>query len=100
MQVCISLQIDNHASTLPLSFFAGRMPFLPPNQQRQSTKAVKVNRKTAPGKNEKKKKKVSDYKLGRRPRFAPRPYLSSQTLWRVESYAISRRRTMHVLSLF
>jgi len=32
-----SLQTDNHASTPPLSFFTGRMPFLPPNQQRQST---------------------------------------------------------------
>ena len=32
-----SRQIDNHASTPPLSFFTGRMPFLPPNQQRQST---------------------------------------------------------------
>jgi len=37
MQVCISLQTDNHASITPLSFFTGRMPFLPPNQQRQST---------------------------------------------------------------
>jgi len=37
MQVCIWLQTDNHASTPPLSFFTGRMPFLPPNQQRQST---------------------------------------------------------------
>jgi len=37
MQVCISLQTDNHASTLPLSFFTGLMPFLPPNQQHQST---------------------------------------------------------------
>ena len=35
--VCTSLQTDNHASTPPLSFFTGRMPFLPPNQQRQST---------------------------------------------------------------
>jgi len=35
MQVCTSLQTDNHASTPPL-FFTGRMPFLPPNQQRQS----------------------------------------------------------------
>jgi len=41
-----SLQTDNHASTPPLSFyrpdchhsvFTGRMPFLLPNQQRQST---------------------------------------------------------------
>jgi len=31
------LQTDNHASTPPLCFFTGRMPFLPPNQQRQST---------------------------------------------------------------
>jgi len=37
MQVCTSLQTDNHASTPPLKFFTGRMPFLPPNQQRQST---------------------------------------------------------------
>jgi len=32
-----SLQTDNHTSNPPLSFFTGRMPFLPPNQQRQST---------------------------------------------------------------
>jgi len=38
MQVCTSLQTDNHASTLPLSFFTGRMPFLQPNQQRQISK--------------------------------------------------------------
>ena len=37
MQVCTSLQIDNHASTPPLSFFTRRMPYLPPNQQHQST---------------------------------------------------------------
>ena len=42
MQVYTSLQTDNHASTPPLCFLqAGcpscRMPFLPPNQQRQST---------------------------------------------------------------
>jgi len=36
IQVCTSLQTNNHAST-PLLFFTGRMPFLPPNQQRQST---------------------------------------------------------------
>jgi len=28
---------DNHANIPPLSFFTGRMPFLTPNQQRQST---------------------------------------------------------------
>jgi len=36
MQVCTSLQTDNHASTPPLKLFTGRMPFLPPNQQCQS----------------------------------------------------------------
>jgi len=36
MQVCTLLQTYNHTST-PLIFFTGRMPFLPPNQQRQST---------------------------------------------------------------
>ena len=44
MQVCTSLQKDNHASTPPLKFFTDRMPFLPPNQQRQSTE---VHRKLA-----------------------------------------------------
>jgi len=42
MQVCTSLQTDNHASTPPLSFFTGRMPFLPPSQQRQSTEGTKT----------------------------------------------------------
>jgi len=41
MQVCISLQTDNHASTQPLSFTC-RMPFLPPDQQRQSTEGTKT----------------------------------------------------------
>jgi len=40
MQVCTSLQTDNHASTPPLSFFTGRMPFLTPNLQRQSTEGM------------------------------------------------------------
>jgi len=33
MQVCTSLQTDSHASTSPLKFFTGRMPFLLPDQQ-------------------------------------------------------------------
>jgi len=37
MQVCISLETDNHASTSPLEFFTGQMSFLLPNQQHQST---------------------------------------------------------------
>ena len=40
MQVCTSLQSVNHASIPPL-FFTGWMPFLPPNQQRQSTEGWK-----------------------------------------------------------
>jgi len=42
MQVRTSLQTDNHASTPPL-IFIGRMPFLPPNQQRQSTEGMSGN---------------------------------------------------------
>jgi len=40
MQVCTPLQTDNHTNTSPLSFFTGRMPFVPPNQQRQSTEGM------------------------------------------------------------
>jgi len=46
MQVCTSLQTNNHASTTPLSFFTGRMPFLPPNQQHQSTEGMRYDPKT------------------------------------------------------
>ena len=41
MQVCTSIQTGNHTSTQPLHFFTGRMPFLPPNQQRKSTEGNK-----------------------------------------------------------
>jgi len=41
MQVCTSLQTDNHASTPPLKFFASQMHFLPLNQQHQSTEGKK-----------------------------------------------------------
>jgi len=41
MQVCTLLQTDTHTSTPPLfCFFTGQMPFLPPNQQRQSTGGI------------------------------------------------------------
>jgi len=40
MQVCTSLQTDNHANTPSLSFFTGWMPFLPPNQQCQITEGI------------------------------------------------------------
>ena len=43
MQVCTSLQTASHASTPPLSFFTGRMPFLMPNQQHQSTEGKILN---------------------------------------------------------
>jgi len=39
MQVCTSLKTNNHAGTPPL-IFTGRMPFLPPNQQCQSTEGI------------------------------------------------------------
>jgi len=44
MQVCTSLQTDSHASTPPLSFFKGRMPFLSTNQQRESTELTEGNK--------------------------------------------------------
>jgi len=37
MQVCTSLQTDNHASTPPLSFLQAACPSCRTNQQRQST---------------------------------------------------------------
>jgi len=40
MQVCNSLQTNNHASTSLLKCFTGWMPFLPPNQ---SVKALKAH---------------------------------------------------------
>jgi len=41
VQVCTSLQTDNHVAPHN-SVFTGRMPFLPPNQQRQSTEALPI----------------------------------------------------------
>jgi len=43
MQICTSPQTDNHDSTPPLSFFTGWMPFLLPNQQRQSTEGSRFS---------------------------------------------------------
>jgi len=42
----IIIQTDNHTSTPPLCFLTGRMPFLPPNQQRQSTEGTKYQNST------------------------------------------------------
>jgi len=41
--ICTSLQTDNHANTSSLQFFTGRMPFLLPSQQCQSTEGRCVN---------------------------------------------------------
>jgi len=38
--ICTSLQTRNHASTSSLKFFTGRMLFLTPNQQYQSTEGI------------------------------------------------------------
>jgi len=46
MQVCTLLQVDNHAST-HRSVFSGQMPFLPPNQQRQSTEGTASDHQAA-----------------------------------------------------
>jgi len=43
MQICTLSLTDNHARTPPLSFFTGRMPFLPPNQQCQSTEGNRIS---------------------------------------------------------
>jgi len=44
VQVCTLLQTDNHA--VPhRSIFTGRVPFLPPNQQHQSTEGTLCNTK-------------------------------------------------------
>jgi len=40
LYTAMPVQTDNHASTPPHSFFTGRMPFLPPSQQRQSTEGT------------------------------------------------------------
>ena len=43
MQVCTSLQTDNHASIPSLKFFTGWVPFLSPNQHRQSTEGLPIH---------------------------------------------------------
>jgi len=41
--ICTSIKTDNRVSTQPLKFVTGWMPFLPPNQQRQSTEGTVKN---------------------------------------------------------
>jgi len=48
MQVCTLLQTNNHASTPTAQYFTGRMPFLLPNQQCQSTEGIKHYKKVKP----------------------------------------------------
>ena len=45
MQVCTSLQTDDHTKHPTTQFFTGWMPFLPPNQQRQSTEGLLLVKK-------------------------------------------------------
>ena len=68
MQVCTLLQTDNHASTPPLSFFTSRMPFLSPNQQRQSTEGQRPNTKTSCLITERQQLSILDYCVLRWPR--------------------------------
>jgi len=42
MQVCTSLQTKNHASTPPLSFFAGRIPSSRPTNSVKALMAISV----------------------------------------------------------
>ena len=46
MQVCTSLQTDNHASTTSLGFFTVRKPFLPPNQRLHITGLIQTTTPT------------------------------------------------------
>jgi len=43
IQVCTSLQTDNHASTTAVCYFYSRMPFLPHNQQHHSIVYICTN---------------------------------------------------------
>jgi len=45
MQVCTSLQIDNHASTPPISFLQAECPSCCPTNSVKALKAIKNNKK-------------------------------------------------------
>jgi len=49
MQVCTSLQTDKPRQHPTTQFSTGRMPFLPPNQQRQSTEGKRTEGKALYG---------------------------------------------------
>jgi len=40
--ICTSLQTDSHTNNRPHSIFTGRMLFLTPNQQHESTEGIKI----------------------------------------------------------
>jgi len=59
MQVCTSLQTDNHTSTPPLSFFTGRMPHaLPAAQPTASERKFFYEKNFKTWKNKKKRLKT------------------------------------------
>jgi len=41
--ICTSFQTDNHTSTTSTQVFTGRMLFLLPNKQHQSTEGIQVD---------------------------------------------------------
>jgi len=45
--ICTSIQTENHTNTSSLSFFTGRMLFLTPNQQCQSTEGSEMTTRCA-----------------------------------------------------
>jgi len=45
MQICTSLQTDNHASTPPLSFLQAGCPSCHPTSSKKALKAMRVNEK-------------------------------------------------------
>jgi len=91
MQVWTSLQRDNHASTPPLKIFTGRMPFLLPNQQHQSTEGRAMYSKNKPIKQ---KLWVEVQATNRLDVGRKMPCIQSQ--WRrLDTEFIHRRHAMH-----
>jgi len=68
MQVCISLQADNHASTPPLSFLQAGCPSCRPTNSVKALKAKSTEGKLSNkenGRNNKFKTQVSAYKFSK-----------------------------------
>ena len=85
MQVCTSLQTENHASTPRVSFFTRRTPFLPPNQQHQSTEGTQLQL-------------INKEALLLRQKAEPWQWQSNDMLNQSVCYAVQQRRTeeMHL----